>query len=457
MTSSQNTVETAMGAIRGSLMVRLFVVGFLALVLLIPIVMIGGLVGERHVRRDTAVTEVSEKWGRAQAIAGPALVVPYKHHWEDSDPNGRRVSHSEARHAVMLPDRLHVRGRLEAEVRSRGIFSIPVYRADLTLQGEFTRPRFEDLGIDPATMEWSRAQLVVGISDARAIKNLAAVTWNGRQTSFLPGVGEFTALQTGIHAPVDVAGPADRYEFTLPLALNGSIGLSLVPFGARTLVEFSSNSENPSFQGAWLPERREVSSTGFSATWEISFLGRNYPQSWSSRDDMKAPIVASQFGVDLVTPVDQYRMAERSVKFAALFILLTFAAVWLIEVLAGVNVHPIQYLLLGSALCVFYLLELSLAEHVGFPVAYTIAAVAVVLMVGSYSLVVLGRRWWAFGIALGVALLYGYLYVLLMNEDYALLIGSLGLFMILAGVMFVTRKVDWYTIGNRSLSRSNPK
>jgi inner membrane protein len=158
-------------------------------------------------------------------------------------------------------------------------------------------------------------------------------------------------------------------------------------------------------------------------------------------------IEGSRFGVDLVDPVDHYRMAERSVKYAGLFILLTFAAVWLIEVLASVRVHPIQYLLLGGALCLFYLLELSLSEHLGFLISYAIASVAVIGMVAAYCSVILQRRSRALVVATGVALLYAYLYTLLMNEDYALLAGSLGLFAILAAIMFATRRVDWYTVG----------
>lgn len=162
---------------------------------------------------------------------------------------------------------------------------------------------------------------------------------------------------------------------------------------------------------------------------------------------MKEAIDFSRFGVELANPVDHYRMAERSVKYAGLFILLTFAAVWLIEVLAGVRVHPIQYLMLGGALCLFYLLELSLSEHLGFPLAYAVASAAVVSMVAAYGVVVLQRLSRGLVVGAGVALLYIYLYILLMNEDYALLIGSIGLFVILGAIMFATRRVDWYAVG----------
>ena len=193
-----------------------------------------------------------------------------------------------------------------------------------------------------------------------------------------------------------------------------------------------------------------MSATEFQARWSIPFLGRNYPQAWRSGAKLSEAVRGSRFGVELIHPVDQYRMAERSVKYAFLFILLPFAMVWLIEVLAGVRVHPIQYLMLGGALCIFYLLELSLSEHIGFPSAYALASISIIALVGAYSAAVLHRRRLAVLLAAGVALLYAYLYILLRNQDQALLIGSLGLFAILAAIMYATRRVDWYTAGSRS-------
>jgi inner membrane protein len=213
---------------------------------------------------------------------------------------------------------------------------------------------------------------------------------------------------------------------------------------------------SPSFQGNWLPTERTVESNGFGAKWSISFLGRSYPQSWTSETSMLEPVNNSRFGVQLVNTVDHYRMAARSVKYAALFILLTFATVWLIEILARVRVHTIQYLMLGAALCLFYLLELSLSEHIGFPFAYAVASAAVIGMVGAYSYVVLRRLSRALVVAGAVTLLYAYLYLLLMNEDYALLIGSIGLFAILGAIMYATRRVDWYSAGSATASPTTP-
>ncbi len=445
----QDSVERLTSLIRNSQMLRLLLVGFLAVLLQIPIVMIAGLVSERQGRRQEAVAEVSSKWGNAQIITGPALVVPYTYRGTEFATGGQEITRSETRSAIFLPEKLHTRGSIDSEIRNRGIFSVPVYRLGLTVEGEFARPSFSELGVEPSTIGWDRAYLAVGISDTRAIQEETAVSWNDQKVSFLPGTGAFTDGGMGIHAVVGVADAMQRFKFSFPLLLNGSLSIYLTPFGQHSVVELQSDYSHPSFHGNWLPVERSVSADTFQAKWSIPFLGRSYPQAWRAGAEMGEAIDGSRFGVELVNLVDHYRMAERSVKYAGLFILLTFATVWLIEVLAGVRVHPIQYLILGGALCLFYLLELSLSEHVGFPLAYAMASISVIGMVTAYSSAVLHRMRLALLVTAGVALLYVYLYILLMNEDFALLIGSVGLFAILAVIMYVTRRVDWYSVGAR--------
>lgn len=439
----ENLIQRLITAIRTSRTVRLVLVVSLALFLQIPIMMTDSLVRERASRRDDAVSEVSSKWGTAQSVTGPVLVVPYTCNREAAGPNGQPVVHVESRQAIFLPSRLDIRGDVASQALNRGIFSIPVYRADLTLEGVFKRPDFQEAGIETASIDWPRAQLAIGISDVRAIQKQVAASWLGKPVEFLPGQGLYEASGAGIHAGVPLASDTQEIPFSIPLSLNGSQRLSFVPFSRETKVELTSNSPNPSFQGNWLPTHRDISATGFKAVWSIPFLGRNYPQAWSSANTPGSAIEESRFGFSLLEPVDHYRMSARSVKYAWLFVFLSFGVVWLIEVMSGVRVHPIQYLLLGGALCMFYLLELSLSEHIGFLAAYGIASVAVVAMVGAYSLVGLRRASRAAVIGAATAGLYAYLYILLTNEDYALLVGALVLFAILAGIMFITRKVNW--------------
>jgi len=232
----------------------------------------------------------------------------------------------------------------------------------------------------------------------------------------------------------------------MSLDLNGSTGAFFTPLGEQTEVSVRSNWEDPSFQGNWLPTDRSVTGDGFEARWSIPSLGRNYPQKWT-RGSVSADVLeASRFGVELITPVDHYRMTERSLKYEILFLFLTFLSLWLFEVLAKVRIHWIQYLLVGAALCLFYLLELSLSEHIGFIGAYMLASAAVVGLIATYGVAVLKGVRRAMLLSFAVAVLYACLFVLLNNQDFALLVGSVGLFAILAAVMFLTRRIDWYNL-----------
>lgn len=436
--------------LRNSQTLRLLTVGVLVLLLQIPIAMIGGLVSERTERGSEAVAEVSSKWGNRQVLTGPMLVVPYRHAWTEAAGNGQSVARSGYRYVSFLPDELRIDAVATSEVRQRGIFDVPVYRLELAVSGRFSPPDLSKLGVDGALVAWERAQVVVGVSDTRAIQQASEISWNGTRIAFGPGTAGQQVIARGIQAQVGSGVESGDAEFSFPLVVNGSQAVRFTPFGQSTLVSLKSNFPHPSFQGNWLPTERSVSGAGFEAQWSIPFLGRSFPQSWAEAGDLGAAIDQSAFGVDFASPVDHYRMAERSVKYASLFILLTFAALWLFEVRAGVRVHPIQFLMLGAALCLFYLLELSLSEHLPFPLAFAVASAAVIGMVSTYGIVVLRSARRALAIGSGVALLYVYLYVLLTNEDYALLIGSIGLFVIVALIMFATRDVDWYAVGSRS-------
>ena len=444
----QNELHGVMTAIRGSQMLRLLLIGFLVLLLLIPAAMIGSLVSERSATRQGAVEEVTAKWGKLQIMTGPALMVPYVQRRVELDKKGEKVVREQIHRMTVLPESLSILGEIDTEVRHRGIFSVPVYHLKLEVSGRFAKPDLAEWNVPAADIRWDRAEIGVGISDARAIQERTDLIWNGRTIPFLPGTGAFSLTDTGIHAPLTGGGPpASGFEFKFPLVLNGSVGVYLVPFGRETSVSLRSNWPHPSFQGNWLPAKRAVTDHGFEASWSIPFLGRNYPQAWNDGTSMSETVAASKFGLDLITPVDEYRMAERSTKYAGLFILLTFATIWLIEVLARLRVHPIQYLLVGAAMCLFFLLELALSEHLGFAPAYAVASVAVVGLIASYSLAALHSPRRAGVVGGLVAALYAYLYVLLKNEDYALLIGSVGLFLMLAAVMYLTRRIDWHAAG----------
>ncbi len=430
---------------RNSQLLRIVFISALAALLLVPLGLIDGVITERQDRRQEAVREVTSTWGDRQTVAGPLLVIPYLRKVTENDKDGVTKTRTETGYAAFLPESLRTGGRLRCETRYRGIYKVPVYSADLDISGAVARPDFSELGIDGKNVLWGRAYLSLRVSDARAIMNQVSIRWNGMQAPFLPGAGEFAGKAAGIHVPMKGRLSGERFEFSTHLALNGSEELYFAPFGKETVVEISSNWGSPCFQGNWLPVERKISRTGFLAKWNIPYLGRNYPQQWKSDDGFDDAVLASCFGIKFIPSLDQYSMAKRSTKYGILFIALTFITLWLFEIVAKVRIHPIQYLLVGAGLALFFLLEISMAEHIGFAPAYLCATLLVTSLIYFYCRFILGGLLRSTILGTVVLLLYGYLYVLLMNQDYALLIGSICLFLVLAAVMLITRKIDWYS------------
>ncbi len=435
--------------VRNSQFVRILLVFFLILILQIPTVMLEGLVRDRQNLRQEAVSGITVKWGTQQEIIGPRLVVPYIKRVQSGD-----TKKAEVKSGVFLPQTLSISGNLDSETRHRGIFEVPVYQTNLSIRGRFQRPDFSAWGVNPEDILWNRAELNVQISDTHALQNQAKLVWNKAPISFIPGQGKLSnnSNASGIHAVLQKKMEGSTFDFEIPLKLKGSERMTFAPFGETTQVNLTSNWADPSFQGSWLPSQSTVTDKGFKAVWDIPSLGRNYPQLWNTESPVEAETIRkSIFGVDLISPVDNYRMAARSIKYNFLFLILTFAVFWLFEVTVRLRVHPLQYLLVGIAMSLFYLLQLALSEHMGFQGAYAIASAAVVGMITLYSIAVLRAKRRAGIIGAMQVALYGYLYVVLVNQDYSLLIGSFGLFAFLAIVMYFTRRIDWFD-SNRSSS-----
>lgn len=433
--------------LRDSVLFKLVVIGILMLALLIPLAMVRGLIAERQMRHDQTAMEVANSWGLQQTLGGLVLRVPYRERGKDE--KGKELTWIS--HAFFLPESLSVTGKISPERRSRGIFEVAVYRTDLQWKGSFRRPSFADWGIAEQDVLWDDAELAFGVPDMRGLRRGVKVSWAGQELELAPG-GAIEGMWTrGLRTPVPGLAAAEAGQalaFAFDVTLDGSRSLSFLPLGKQTAVKLSSPWPDPSFVGAYLPESRRVGKGGFEATWNVPYFGRSYPQQWRSAEAAKvAPqeaLDASAFGVDLFLPVDAYQKTERSVKYGLLFLLLTFLTFFLYEVFNPFSLHPLQYLLVGSALCLFYLLLLSISEHAPFAIAYAVASAATVALIGGYSAAILRGRLRALGTAAALAALYGYLYVLLQAEDYALLLGSVGLFAILALVMYVTRRIDWY-------------
>lgn len=429
--------------------IRIVMLAFIALLLQIPIGTIEHTIAQRSTTKDEAVAEVTQKWGQAQTLIGPMLIVPYN--YISADPNNPKAAATVVRRqATFLPAHLHVKGQLATETRSRGIFDVPVYQGNIVVEGDFQQPDLSAWQVPPEQILWNEVKLVVGLSDARAIQEQVTMRWDDQPFELQAGTDRGAIVDSGFH--VLVPGKSNRaiHTFAIPLRVNGSTSFFVAPLGKDSRIALNSDWRDPSFQGNWLPRTRNITDAGFSAEWTIPSLGRNFPQQWAYDESFMQMVRNSVVGVSFVHAVDPYRMSDRSVKYQILFLVLTFAAIWLFEILANLKVHPMQYLFIGMALCLFYLLELSLSEHVGFIWAYCIASAAVVLMVLAYARVVLRARSRAALLGGGLALLYGYLFTLLQEQSYSLLAGSIGLFMALGAVMYLTRNIDWFGIARTS-------
>jgi inner membrane protein len=438
-----------------SVTVKLLVVAMLTAMLFVPLLMVWGLIGERAGRRDDVVREVGAIWGGRQRVGGIALAVPYEIVTEVQSglPGSTATTTRTAGRVFVLPSTLQIDVRLAPEVRRRSIFSVNLYRATVAATGRFTPPDFTRLGVQPTQVFWAQAALNAAVSDLRGVVDVTSATWGDAAITLEPA-GDASPFTSALRAIAPMSSSED-VPFRIEMTIAGTGGLMFLASGAQTAITLHSPWPDPGFTGALLPAVHEISADGFRAEWASNYLSRPFPQAWidgAATSSMGDKFQASEFGVDLVTTVDHYQQAERAVKYGFLFIVLTFGLFLVWEVIERLRLHPIQYLLVGLALVVFYLLLLSISEHVRFAVAYGVASVATVCLVSGYALRILGGFRPARVIFASMATLYGLLFVLLSLEDLALLVGSVAGFLVIAGVMYLTRGVDWY--GSRAVPRT---
>ncbi len=434
--------------LRTSTLLKICVIGFLILLLLIPTSMLQSLINEREQTRNRAVQEVSEKWGNAQTIAGPVLSVPVRSVIKD-DKGKESVS---VYYANFLPDDLTIGGSVRPEQRNRGIYTVMLYNTRLKLTGRFPKPDLEKLNIGPDQPQWDKAFLSVGISDMKGIKEVIRFRVNGAALPVSPGIPTSEWFPVGVSIPLSLSAGAGGFSFDCDLNVNGSTELSFVPLGKETNVSLTSPWATPSFTGAFLPDQRTVADTGFRAAWKILQYNRNFPQQGigaffvqeRNDPDQSKVVPSTDFGVKFLLPVDEYQKTTRSAKYAIMFIIITFSVFFFVEILNKKRIHPIQYLLVGFAISLFYLLLLSISEHLSFDRAYLIGMGVVLTLVTFYVRYVFKNTQLTVLFSGILALLYGFFYSLLQLEDYALLLGTAGLVLILGIVMYLTRNVNWY-------------
>jgi inner membrane protein len=434
------------------ILVKSAIIGALTLLLLIPTNLIQNLVSERQQRQQEAVSEVDSHWAGPQTVTGPVIGIPY---YDSIADNGAKQMVK--RWAYFLPDRLDIRTHLIPEKRYRGIYQVVVYVAEMQLHGSYHGLHLQELGLSPADMLWKEATVFFDLSNVQGLNEDLMMHWGSPDAGSAGDITLTTAkvstdqFKNALAAPLPVSvvsaaqnnTAAQDMEFSSIIRIKGSGDLYFVPAGRETTISAASSWADPSFTGAVLPDLRTVKDSGFVADWKVLALQAKFPQQW--KKDVY-DLNASAFGVSLVIPVDVYQQTTRSVKYAILVILLTFTAFLLMEWVYSLSIHAIQYVLVGFALCLFYTLLLSLAEYVGFNKSYLIAAIATIGLISWYVGSVLRSPRTSLFIALILAVQYGFIFILIQSQDYALLMGSIGLFIILAIVMYFSRKIQWEKI-----------
>jgi len=422
---------------KNRLFIKAIVIFVMGLFLCVPTFFIMELIKERKERQAEAVTDISSKWATRQTVSGPLLMVPY--HYNTKDEKGNAAV--EKRQLYFTPDRSEMKAKIYPEKRYRGIYQVIVYRSEISIDGKFNPLRWQHLKIPAENILWNEAALLFNVKDnIRGINEDLFIKWADSSIVFNPQPAGLSGMQDGFMAPVNFSPDeaVKEHIYSMKFSLNGSEQLLLAASARENKLEMQSTWPNPSFTGIKLPDERTINDNGFAASWK--FMNRTVPQVWNNNF---YDLSQTEFGTDLIIPIDSYNKTERSVKYAVLCIILTFAAFFLIETIYKRNLHLIQYGLAGLALVLFYTLLLSISEYTGFNIAYLIAGVATIGLVTWFVGSIMRSSKLAVFISLVLTVVYGYIFTIIQLQDYALLMGSIGLFVALGIIMYFSRKLQW--------------
>ncbi len=429
---------------------KMIMVGFLTLALLIPLFFVQDLIQERSKRQKEVVSEVSELWGKEVSFYGPIMRIPYKTYKETTivDAKTKQVSiqrNSSIEYAYFFPEKLNNTSDVKKNTSlKRGIYNNIVFTANMKFDGNFSKPNFEKLGIKDEDILWDKASIVVKTTNLKSIKSDLKIKLNNQWQVFESKPEEdsyYGTLETNSFNYKTIT-TSDKIDFNFTMQYNGSDSVEFIPIGKTTTVSIDSDWESPSFNGTFAANTttKKVNKKGFHADWKILDINRSFAQQYIT----KIPNLNEySFGVKLIETVDEYQQNERASKYGFLVIGLTFLIFFLIQSISKINIHIFQYSMIGIALIMFYTLLISITEHSSFTLAYAIAGTSVVALITLYSISILKNRKFPMFIGIALTVLYTFIFVIIQLEDYALLVGSIGLFAILAAVMYFSRKIDW--------------
>ncbi|MFC1840608.1 cell envelope integrity protein CreD [Thermodesulfobacteriota bacterium] len=448
MTGNEDIIKKIVNHIKRSVTLKIISVGILILLLLIPAVMVQELIRERQQRRNSVVNEISLKWGGSQTVTGPFITLPFKKFYKDIDGETQFNLH----YLHILPETLYISGKIEPQIRYRSLFEAVVYNAELKFKGSFKIPESDKLNIDSNNILWDKAYLSLGITDMRGIRDRVEIQFNDIAYNTDPGLKTADLSPAGVCTLIKELPRDKTSNFSFDLNLKGSDEIAFVPVGKSNYVKVDSSWPSPSFSGAFLPTSREIKKDGFSAAWKVLHLNRNYPQFW---EGLQYQVTESPFGVKLVLMADIYQKSMRLAKYSIMFLIFTFASFFFSEIINKQRIHPIQYILIGVAVLIFYVLVLSFSEHMHFNYAYILSAISVTLIISGYARAIVNNSRFSLTIFGMLIILYGYLFIVIQLEDYALIFGSIGLLVLTAAVMFMTRNINWYAIETGQSGNNN--
>lgn len=432
--------------LRNSISLKLSIVIALSFLLLIPSLMVRKIITERESRREETTKEITSKWGDEQTVTGPILVVPYKKYSKGKN----RVASTERDYFLILPSKLDIKAHLDTDTRHRSIYDVLIYTGEMHISGSFSPDDLKEWPEKFVKIYWDEANIFVGISDTKGISNLVKLKWNQSTLEFSPGAPQTNIISNGIHTNVPF-NPKQLNEFSIDLTLNGSSSAYFSPIGNESVIHLTSDWNTPSFDGQFISTQNEITDEGFTAEWVTNELNRPYPQILKATPRLINYQIKS-VGVNLLLPVDTYQKSERSVKYSFLFIALTFLVIFFSEILQKKKIHPIQYLIIGLSIVIFYSLLIALAEHMPFNLAFLVASVTIISMIVAYTQALFKNGKATLIVGGVLILLYIYLFTILQISDFALILGNIGLVVILALVMIFSKKIDWY--GNQKEIKS---
>lgn len=451
---------------RTSISLKLFVIGAVTFLLMIPMLMVSSVIDERGRNKNSVSEQIYAEWSGDQTLQGPILTIPYYEYYtvnvEYKDVQGNTSTKEELRKRIayshFLPDMLLIDGKISPEVRYRSIYEAVVYQSDLKVHGVYSKPDLSEWEIDEKDVLYDKASVTLGLSDLRGVKERIKIKFRNADYFFNPGIKSdeiSSVIKSGVSVPVHFDATQKSMEFAFDLKLNGSESLFFLPYGKETKVSLQSTWNNPSFAGDFLPDSRKIDANGFSAVWKVVDINRAYPQSFQGSDIAKLkhsegyyPNVfqKTSFGVNLRVPVDYYQKSSRSVKYGILVIILTFISFFFVEIFMQKRIHAFQYILVGFALVLFFALLISFSEHIGFNLAYAVSSFATIAAITLYAKSIFKSRKFVL-ILLGIlALFYAFIFILLQLQDYSLILGTVMLFIVLSTVMYISKDIDWYNI-----------